>query len=870
MSPAPEKSERSPVLDENAMHLLRRCVQPSEDKGLRQAMVSSFHGRELASLRAVRSLPIVTAVALGSMIGLPLTTRVVLAAQPNGTTPRNASPEAIVSFNIPAQPLSAALTQLGQQANIQVTFDSALTNNLMASSLVGKYTVRAALDRMLANTGRTYSFLNSGTVTLQIAGSTSGMTLPPVLVGGQGNTETAYGPGDGYVAHQTVTGSKTDTPVIDIPQSISVVTRQQMDDQNPEEVSQALRYTPGIFPEGFGAASNFNTSSNLVVRAFPADSYIDDLKDPLTSTIPPYFLDRVELLGGPASVLYGQASPGGIVNITSKLPTETPIHEIELGTGNFGRAYSAFDLGGPIGSSGQFSYRLTGMALSEDTQTNFVRRQTIAIAPALTWRPDDNTTLTILGKYINNPALGATDAVPAQGTVLPNPNGKIPSSFYTGDPNEFHNSEILASVGYEFQHRFNDMWTVRQNFRYENVAEKFAYLGNEGLATDLATLDRGSLVSNTSSYAITVDTQAQAKFHTGPLDHTLLMGVDYQREYSKDNFDFDFEGIPSINIFSPVYFQSIPTDVTENFSSARSQLSQVGPYAQDQVSLGRWRFLAGGREDFASNTSGSSASSTTQSAQKFTWRAGLVYLFDNGVAPYASYSTSFKPDIGTTFLGSAFSPTTGQQYEAGIKYQPPGSNSFVTAAVYNLTEQNVLTPDPDPTHAGFDVQTGEIRARGIELQAHSNLTDNLSLIASYTYTDATNTKSNATDTTINGVTESTKGKRPIGVPDQMASLWGEYSIHSGRANGLGFGAGVRYVGASYGDDVNSFKVPSFALFDAELHYDLGHFSPSLKGARLQANASNIFDKSYVASCQNEVGCYFGLRRTVYANIKYDW
>jgi iron complex outermembrane receptor protein len=236
----------------------------------------------------------------------------------------------------------------------------------------------------------------------------------------------------------------------------------------------------------------------------------------------------------------------------------------------------------------------------------------------------------------------------------------------------------------------------------------------------------------------------------------------------------------------------------------------------------------------------------------------MVYLFDNGFAPYVSYSTSFQPTGGTDASGAAFQPTTGEQYEAGIKYQPPGYNSSITLSAFHLTQQDVLTPDP--ANLGFNVQTGEVRTRGIELEGRASLAEGLNLVGSYTYLDATVTESN---------TAGVAGKTPLYIPKHMASLWADYTIPRGPIGGLGFGAGVRYIGSTFGDDLNTLKVSDYVLVDAALYYDLSHLTENLRGWRAAINVSNLFDKNYVSECTND-NCLYGTGRTVLGTIAYRW
>ena len=278
----------------------------------------------------------------------------------------------------------------------------------------------------------------------------------------------------------------------------------------------------------------------------------------------------------------------------------------------------------------------------------------------------------------------------------------------------------------------------------------------------------------------------------------------------------------------------------------------------------RWHLTVGVRNDWATSETYTRTYSTrsSQDDSKFTWRAGLLYLFDNGFAPYVNYSTSFLPNSGTyapSRGGSSFDPTTGEQYEAGVKYQPPGMNSFVQVAAYHIKQKNVLTQDPINTN--YSIQTGEIRSQGVEVEGRASLTSNIDLIGTYSYIDAEVTRS---------TTANVQGKRPQQVPEHIASAWANYRFNDGFLRGLSLGAGVRYVGSTYGDETNSFKVSDFTLFDAAVRYDVGERFPQAKGLELTLNANNIADKAYVSSCSSSNACYFGDRLLVIAGARVRW
>lgn len=777
-------------------------------------------------------------------------------------------------YDIPAQPLSSALTDFASRAGIQLLYSSDMTANLRSPGASGRLSVDQALPQLLAGTGLTWRYTDAGTVTLLPAPAVSGdgggaIQLPEVTV--QATAWRSWQPVTGYVAGVTTTGTKTDTPLIESPQSVSVVTRDQMDDQGSQTVSQTLRYTPGVLAEVRPSARY----DSVFVRGFGGQgagaayvNFLDGLRQQRSisyaiPTVDPWLLERIEILRGPASVLYGQAGSGGIVNLVSRRPTETPTHEVRVEAGSNNRLQTMFDAGGKLTEDGQFLYRLTGIGRRSGTQFEGVHDDRIAIAPAVTWKPTSDTSLTVLSSYQRDPEGGFYNFAPAVGTVLPNRNGKLGSGFYAGDPNYDNYTRNSASVGYQFEHRLSDVWTLRQNARYNHVDSSFKALSFSSLQADQRTANRSISRVSDMANTVAVDNQAQATVATGPVDHTLLFGADWSRGFARrDLGQFTGVTVPTLDIFNPVYGYSYPA--VRSVQATRQIQTQLGLYAQDQVAYENWRLTVGVRHDRADSETVQLASNsrTSQSDTAFTWRAGLLYLFDNGITPYVNYSTSFLPNSGNYSPargGAAFSPTKGEQYEAGVKYQPPGMNSFIQLAGYSIRQRDVLTVDPLNTL--YSVQTGEIRSRGIELEGRASLTSSLDLIGAYSYIDAEVTRSNTA-----GVT----GRRVPQVPHHMVSGWLNYRVQSGPFAGLELGGGVRYIGRTAGNDVNSFEVPGYTLADAAIRYDLGALRTELTGAEVTLNVSNLFDKEFVSSCSSATACFFGDRRLVLAGVRYKW
>lgn len=781
--------------------------------------------------------------------------------------------EAVRDFSINPQPLLDAVTQFGRTTGMQVSVDADVIRGVSSPGVSGSMTPQQALARLLAGTGVTYRLTGSNTAILQRVPTAQGdgaIMLPEVNVAaglGQG-----FGPVRGFIARDSIVGTKTGTPIIETPSSVSVITRAQLDAQNPQSFPDALRYTPGV-ATGFFGADNRMVRDQIYLRGFggdasqlfwnglslTGDSYVN------SPTLDPYLLERIEILRGPTSVLYGQAAPGGIVNAWSRRPTDTPLHEIIMGTGNYGRAYGAIDLGGPLSGDGTWLYRLTGVAYHTGTQIDHTAYERIAIAPALTWRPTADTRLTLLGTYQRDPDGVGFQSLPLQGTLLPSPTGRIPTSRYFGEPGYDRLDRTTASVGYEFEHRFSDALIFRQNARYLHAEGTYREIQPSGWASASNTLmNRWNWATVGRLNALGLDNQLQIQLETGPLSHTVLLGFDYRSQWTAVQHYWGMSGVPPLNVLNPVYGARIAFPPA--IAHTRGTLEQTGIYFQDQIAMGRWRLLLGGRQDWASTTStdlrAAGSPRTTQDSDAFTGRVGLVYLFDSGFAPYASYSTSFLPQSGTGFDGRMFQPTTARQYEVGIRYQPPAMRSSVQLAAYDLTQQNVLTTDPD--HSGFSVQTGEVRVRGIELSTTLALTQNANLIASYTYNAVGTERANSDASGFNPT-----GRVPWYYPRQLASVWGDYSFREDRLAGLRLGGGVRYVGSAYNGPKELYTVPSYTLVDATIGYDLGEASPALRGLDLSITANNLFDKQYLARC-SEANCSWGTRRTILANLRYRW
>jgi iron complex outermembrane recepter protein len=671
--------------------------------------------------------------------------------------------------------------------------------------------------------------------------------------------ENPEGPINGYVANRTLTGVKTNTSLRQIPQSVAVVGAEQIRDQKPATFDQILRYTPGVMGEQFGADTR---NDWFILRGFRAQQdafFLDQLS--LFSTafatwkLQPFGLERVEVLRGPSSVLYGGASPGGIVNAVSKMPAAEPIRYIETGVNNFGNGYLAFDFGDrailPPGS-GTLDYRLVGVVKGGGTQVDFTQDNSYFLAPSFTYRPDADTRFTVLAQASRDQTNG-NNWLPYVGSVTAAPFGRIPSKVFTSEPGQDFFKRDQAMIGYQFEHDFSNGLTFRQNARYAKVNVNInSYIGNgwDGAPANSA-LARYRFLANDSAALGQVDNQLEGRFNTGALSHKVLFGVDY-KNYRID--DWQATGFPagSLNVLNPVYGNFVP--VGAPYLNRLLEQQQLGAYLQDQMTIDRLTLVLSGRNDTVSTqqfdrTGGPFKSQESSAA---TGRAGAIYDLGFGISPYVSYATSFNPVIGTTATGQFFTPEQGKQIEAGVKWEPLGSNTRIDVAWFDLRKTNALTVDP--TNIFFQVQNGEVTSRGVEASIVSNITPEVKIVGQVTGYDLFISQDpNA----------ALLGKRPVAIPTFFASLWGDYTFQTGPLAGFGFGAGIRYVGDSFADQANTMVVPERTLYDAAIHYEYKQWRAAL-------NVANLTDKLFVSTCDGLTSCFYGERRRATLSLAYRW
>ncbi|MEH2495896.1 iron complex outermembrane receptor protein [Bradyrhizobium sp. AZCC 1678] len=676
-------------------------------------------------------------------------------------------------------------------------------------------------------------------------------TAPDAAATAGARAETATGPVRGYLANQSGTGTKTDTPLRETPQSITVVTADRITDQGALTVQESLRYVPGVFADAYGPDSRGDYPR---VRGQDPNIYLDGTR--MVNTFQfnewrpdPYTLSRIEVLRGPASVLYGDTSTAGLLNLISKRPQAEPFNEIGVQFGSFNRKQVQLDSTGKLTKDGEWLYRFIGVFRDSGSQTDYVPDDRIVLAPSLTWRPTNNTSWTVLGTYQKDTTGSSTAFLPHEGTLFPGPNGLIPVRRFASDPSFDKYQTETGAVSSLFEHSFGDGLKIRQNMRYAHVEgiyrtvypDNYSKPDNPYLDASHRTVARYVSGRQTTKDSFTSDSNAELKFATGAITHKALFGVDYrglgERASSGAHVDGGMTPTP-FDLYAPVYNPVVPPTLSPE---ADLRQSQLGLYAQDQMRLGPWLAVLGIRQDFVSNNVQGAPAEDTRAT---TGRAGLMYELPFGLTPYVTYAQSFTPIFGAGICAGVCRAQQGEMVELGFKYNPmPGT--AINGAIFDTTEKNRLASSPDPL---ISAQTGKVRIRGAELEVISRVTPDLDLIGAYSYLNATvESGDNA-------------GKRVETVPEHQASLWAKYRLTAFGLQGVTIGGGVRYIGESW-DGTDTIRTPDYTLFDAMIRYETGPW-------RFQVNASNLADKRHVTTCLARGDCFYGIGRTVLGSATY--
>jgi iron complex outermembrane receptor protein len=669
------------------------------------------------------------------------------------------------------------------------------------------------------------------------------VTLPAVRVKATAEQESPTGPVTGYKARRASTATKTDTPLKDTPMSMSVITRDLIVDQGATNLQDALNYAPGVRPDAYGLDSR--TDSVRIRGGYP-DEYLDGLRknfDWYTSNArsEPYTLERIEVLRGPAAMLYGQGSVGGVANLVSKRPQPDAQHEIGLQLGSWNRRQVQGDFTGPLTESGEWLYRLVAVGRKADTQVDFVRDDRLVLAPSLTWKPSAATALTLQALTQRDRTGSTSQFFPWAGTVAPNPNGQLPTNRFIGDPDWDRYDTDRDFLSYLLEHKLSEALTLRQNLRYTKTDVDYRSLYGDSFTTpggwdadpvNQRLLGRYAYGNLNHTRLLTLDQNLLARFATGPVQHELLAGLDVAQYRKRSATAYTSPaGVPLIDAYDPVYAPFTPPAFADN---APAKLRQVGLYVQDQLRFAQdWLLTLGLRHDRARNQTEGAA---TEHHQATTKRVGLLYAAPMGASPYVSYSESFTPQANRG--STSFKPLHGKQWELGLKLEPTDGLS-INIAAYDVREVNQI--EELPVNSGNYFQLGETKASGFEVDLTAAVSRSFDLMGSYTYTDL--------DVKLEQM------------PRHQASAWGKWNLSSLGARGVSLGTGLRLLSAYR--DGGAPTVPSLALLDAMVAWENAHWRAAL-------NVSNLTDKVYVASCGSRGDCWYGARRNLVGTVSYRW
>lgn len=780
------------------------------------------------------------------------------------------------SINIPAQPLSAALIAFSRQTQIEIFAPTSLSANKQSSPVKGNLAPEDALKGLLVGTGLQYRF--SGSRSVVIEGASAQDTNAPAegavlldTITVSGGYQEARGAFDGYLAGLTATATKSGTSLLEIPQSVNVIGREEIESHTASRLSETLRYTPGVTVEADGVDSRFDSIS---IRGFNTENatWLDGMAYQAGAslgsgnnwTIPqidPFTLERVEILKGPSSSLYGQLPPGGMINQLSKRPSSEQSSTAQAGVDGFGKGSIGYDWTGPLTEGIDFRIIAklgeTGARISEGD-----RKRTL-IAPSIAFDVGEGK-LTLHAQWQRDRGGIEYTWLPAYGTLWSNPNGDISRKLFTGDPDFYSYDRDQTIVGYEYETPLGNDLTLRHALRWSQVKTDL-----EMIQTDLwfdnpadwdwRTMERYAVKATGTANNLVSDTSFNWDTDIGDTRHRFIAGVDYAS--SKFNATRLSGDAPSLDLFNPVYGQGGIGNF-ELLSHTDSKLDQLGLYVQDQAEFGNWRFLAGLRHDWtkahADNEKRRGSETIDQKNSALSGRLGLLYLFDNGVAPYLNYGTSFQPVVGADFEGDVFKPMRGKQFEVGVRYAP-SDDLLWSAALFDTRQTNRLTDD---TINGwpYQVQTGEVRSRGFETELKADLSNGWGVTAGYSYVDTKITSSEILEEL---------NQQLIYSPRHQASLWVDYTVQNSILEGWKIGSGARYTGSSRGGDVETpsgyagIKIPGYTLVDFRLSAPLSKLHD---GAKLNFSVSNLFDKKYVSGCGSNWTCGYGYGRTMQLTV----
>ena len=690
---------------------------------------------------------------------------------------------------------------------------------------------------------------------------------------------------NGYVAKRANSATKTDTPILDTPMAIQVITRDVLDDQQTLSIQEAVKNVSGVqTPPGV-------YYDNFLIRGFStgSDTFRNGLKlNGVIGTEDMAFVDHVDVVKGPASMLYGRIQPGGLVNIVTRKPQDETAASLQQQVGSWGLLRTTADITGPANKDKTLLYRVMGVYDQADNFIDYQHHKNAAGAAYLSWLPSTsfqaNLQLEYYDQKVANPGYSAQ-----QIPIIGNRPADVPRHWTQNDPvmwSQWPNTVKRTTAAFDWTYAFNDSWKLTQRFLYYTADEVQTYLLAQAFNARTNLLNRRISYNPVSRDEYSTNLDLTGEFRTGNVGHKLLVGMDwfsYESVFKGYNESGStLNRVPPLNIFAPVYGNIDVARMQAYFDAAagnvlsRGKWRDTGFYVQDQIAFGgHWELLLGGRYDIATNDGAKVYGAVSAACypyctgaldqgvpteRKFSPRAGLLYKLSNDVSVYGSYSESFGTSISSasSFSGSSLPPQEGVQYELGAKASLMGGRVTTSATLFDLYLRN--RPTADPLHPGFVVAVGEVRSRGFEFDVAGQVSNHVSLIGSYTYDHAVITKDNATGAS------AIEGHRWFGVPLNSASLWAKYDTAPGATAGWAFGAGAYLNGQRQGNNTNTFQLPGYARFDAMLAY---RTRAGGKPVSLQLNVQNLFDKTYFENTDGGVYSAYGAPRSVIGSARIE-
>lgn len=666
---------------------------------------------------------------------------------------------------------------------------------------------------------------------------------------------------DGYVATQSSSATKITMPLVETPLTVNVVTEDQILDQGAESVAEALSYTSNVVTNYRGESTIYDET---FIRGYTyAPKYLNGAQFGTSGfgQLDPFLLDRVEVVKGPNSVIFGSAIPGGVVNMTLKSPNENEGNSVSVAFGSDNLMQVSGDFRGTLNEAGTLKYRVAATGWSKDLQGDEFGQSRFSIAPSLSWEITPDTILDLDFIYQNDPEAGQRNFLTQVGTLDPTIGGYYYDSDLMSVAPEYDDlNRETYSLGARLNHTFDNGLIYRGSLRFTKIEQLHngVYVDNidtNGGDDDIA--DLGVVWINDSYQQFTLDNSVEAQFNTWSLGHTLLGGIDYQRQSHTSNNRSNWTTSLQYDLSNPVFITLAddPDQYLNSDNITDTDSEQTGLYLQDHIEIGGFNILLGARYDWTSTTTTyvTDGGSDTADAGALSGRIGVSYAFDNGLVPYVSYATSFQPatqyDVDDNLLDSS----DARQFEVGAKWASADNRIFLSAAYFDIEQTNIAEIDPDngwPNYANI----GTRRAKGLELEAKAEINDRLSVIASLGTVDAQMTSGEY------------KGFTAQRIPKRSAALWLKYEMFDGITTSVG----ARYTGSSYGDYAEDTVVPSYTLFDLGLSADLGRFNPRLSGLTASAAITNVADKTYVASCIASADdyCWYGEGREYKVSLTY--